>query len=168
MILAEKLVKLRKQNGLTQLELAEKMNVTRQAVSRWEVGAAIPSMENLQALAKLYAISVDCLLDDTSDTRKTSGEAVATEDSPDDMVVEDNLSTEMKIPASRNKTTLFSDRRKQQHIVVILAIFVLLSILMYSFVKPLRQDNDSENPTPFSNLDTDRNDYPTEEFPLEW
>ena len=47
MNLATKLVTLRKQKGLTQMELAERLNVTRQAISRWEVGAAVPGTENL-------------------------------------------------------------------------------------------------------------------------
>lgn len=47
MSLAEKLVTLRKQNGLTQMELAEKLNVSRQAVSRWEVGVAVPGTDKV-------------------------------------------------------------------------------------------------------------------------
>ena len=57
-----KLALLRKQHGLTQLELAEKLNVSRQAISRWEVGAAVPSTENLKTLSVLYGVSVDDIL----------------------------------------------------------------------------------------------------------
>lgn len=46
------------------MELAEKLNVSRQAISRWEVGAAIPSIDNLVVLSKLYCVSVDYLLND--------------------------------------------------------------------------------------------------------
>lgn len=59
---SERLVSLRKKNGLSQLELAEKLNVSRQAISRWEVGTSIPTMENWIALSKLYGISVDELI----------------------------------------------------------------------------------------------------------
>ena len=48
--------------GLSQDELAEKVFVTRQAVSRWENGTSDPSTSNLFALAKLYGISVEELL----------------------------------------------------------------------------------------------------------
>lgn len=58
-----KLSFLRKQRGMTQLELAEKLNVSRQAVSRWESGAATPSAENMIALAQLYGVSLDELMD---------------------------------------------------------------------------------------------------------
>ena len=51
MKLEEKLVSLRKAKGLSQMKLAEKMNVSRQAISRWETGAAIPSSENLKYLS---------------------------------------------------------------------------------------------------------------------
>ena len=64
MSLAEKLVALRKQKGLTQMDLAEQLNVSRQAISRWEVGAAVPSIDNLRILSDIYEISVDYLLDD--------------------------------------------------------------------------------------------------------
>lgn len=62
MKLEEKLVSLRKAKGLSQMKLAEKMNVSRQAISRWETGAAIPSSENLKYLSDLYSVSLDYLL----------------------------------------------------------------------------------------------------------
>ena len=55
----EKIVSLRKKKGLSQQDLAEAMDVSRQAVSRWEVGTSFPSMENLLALSKLFEIPVD-------------------------------------------------------------------------------------------------------------
>ena len=67
MRLDEKLVHLRKENGLTQLELAEAVNVSRQAVSKWESGGGMPSTENLQYLSKLYNISLEDLLDNEKD-----------------------------------------------------------------------------------------------------
>lgn len=64
MSLAEKLVTLRKEKGLTQMELAGELHVSRQAISRWEVGDAMPGMDNLKLLSELYEVSVDFLLDD--------------------------------------------------------------------------------------------------------
>lgn len=64
MNLPDKLIYLRKQKGLTQSNLAEALNVSRQAVSRWEVGTAVPSTDNLKVLSNLYGVSVDYLLDD--------------------------------------------------------------------------------------------------------
>ena len=62
MILADKIIRLRRKNGWSQEELAEKMNVSRQAVSKWESSASDPSTSNLMALAKLYGISAEELL----------------------------------------------------------------------------------------------------------
>ena len=62
MELKDKLVLLRKGKGLSQLELAEILNVSRQAVSRWEVGTSVPTMEKLIALSKLYDIPLDELI----------------------------------------------------------------------------------------------------------
>lgn len=67
MKLAEKLVYLRKQHGLSQLKLAEMMDISRQAVSRWEAGSALPSTENLKNLSERYGVPVDYLLNDSLD-----------------------------------------------------------------------------------------------------
>lgn len=58
----EKLQELRKQKGLTQEELAEKLYVSRAAVSKWESGRGYPGIDSLKALAKFYSVSIDCLL----------------------------------------------------------------------------------------------------------
>lgn len=68
MTLAEKLIYLRKKNHLSQFQLAEMMNVSRQAISRWETNASVPSSENLKYLSKLYNVSLDYLLHDDTDT----------------------------------------------------------------------------------------------------
>lgn len=58
----EKLQQLRKQNNLTQEQLAEKLFVSRTAVSKWESGRGYPNLESLKCLSKLFSISVDELL----------------------------------------------------------------------------------------------------------
>ena len=60
--IANRLVALRKQNNLSQEALAEKLGISRQAVSKWERAEASPDTDNLIALAKLYHISLDELL----------------------------------------------------------------------------------------------------------
>ena len=62
MELKEKLAQLRKDHGLSQNDLAEKLNVSRQAVSRWEQGTAVPSSDNLIYLSRLYGITLDELV----------------------------------------------------------------------------------------------------------
>ena len=64
MILADKIIKLRKKNGWSQEELAEKMNVSRQAVSKWESAQAIPDLEKILQLGALFGVTTDYLLKD--------------------------------------------------------------------------------------------------------
>ena len=62
MTLGEKLTQARKAAGLTQADVAARLNVSRQAVSRWESGQSKPSTERLLALGELYGVSIDQLL----------------------------------------------------------------------------------------------------------
>jgi len=62
MILADKIIHLRKRNGWTQEELAEKLNVSRQAVSKWEGAQSIPDMDKILQMSRLFEVSVDYLL----------------------------------------------------------------------------------------------------------
>lgn len=64
MILADKLIRLRKKNGWSQEELAEKMNVSRQAVSKWEGAQTIPDLEKILMLGELFGVTTDYLLKD--------------------------------------------------------------------------------------------------------
>lgn len=64
MILADKIIELRKKSGLSQEELAEKMNVSRQSVSKWEGAQSIPDLDKIIALSKIFGVSTDYLLKD--------------------------------------------------------------------------------------------------------
>ena len=60
----EKLITLRKQKLLSQEQLAEKLDVTRQTVSKWELGQSRPDMDKLTAMSKLFNVSIDTLTND--------------------------------------------------------------------------------------------------------
>ena len=64
MRLADKIIRLRKAAGMSQEELAEQLNVSRQAVSRWESGTAMPDASNLLQLSRLFQVTTDYLLHD--------------------------------------------------------------------------------------------------------
>lgn len=68
MILADKIIKERKRLGLSQEELAEKMNVSRQAVSKWEGNQSIPEIEKILQLSSLFGVSTDYLLKNEKET----------------------------------------------------------------------------------------------------
>ncbi len=77
--IANRLVKLRKQAGLSQEELADKLGLSRQAVSKWERAEASPDTDNLICLAKLYNISLDELLSTEDDAETIVNEQVKSE-----------------------------------------------------------------------------------------
>ena len=58
-IISKNLIELRKKNKLTQLELAEKLDFSNKSISKWESGEAIPNIEILMKLAKLYDVNLD-------------------------------------------------------------------------------------------------------------
>lgn len=64
MILANKIIRLRKKNGWSQEELAEKMQVSRQAVSKWEGAQTVPDLEKILMLSSLFGVTTDYLLKD--------------------------------------------------------------------------------------------------------
>ena len=64
MILADKIIRLRKKNGWSQEEFAEKMNVSRQAVSKWEGAQTIPDLGKILQLSSLFGVTTDYLLKD--------------------------------------------------------------------------------------------------------
>ena len=64
MKLSDKITKLRKVNGWSQEDLAEKLSVSRQAISRWENGTALPDANNILQLSKLFNVTTDYLLNE--------------------------------------------------------------------------------------------------------
>ena len=89
MILAEKIMMLRKQNSWSQEELAEKLDVSRQSVSKWESGASIPDLDKIIKLSGIFSVSTDYLLKDELEDITFS----ETEDTYDDKKVR-NVSIE--------------------------------------------------------------------------
>ncbi|MDO6446881.1 helix-turn-helix transcriptional regulator [Colwellia sp. 1_MG-2023] len=76
MILAEKIIKLRKQLSWSQEELAEKMNVSRQSVSKWESTNSIPDLNKVIKLAEIFDVSTDYLLKDDIEIPDPQNEAI--------------------------------------------------------------------------------------------
>ena len=74
MILADKIIRLRKKNGWSQEELADKMNVSRQAVSKWESAQSIPDLEKILQLGALFGVTTDYLLKDEIEEEEFSSD----------------------------------------------------------------------------------------------
>lgn len=132
MSLAEKLVYLRKQKGLTQMELAERLNVSRQAISRWEVGAAIPSADNLKFLGDIYEVPVDYFLnDEIEDISKKNKE------------LDETTSHEQE------KKGVFLNRR-----MVCILLAVILMLLAYIISTVIVPNQNKEDIVPMENMTT--------------
>ena len=71
MILADKIIDLRKKAGWSQEELAEKLDVSRQSVSKWEGAQSIPDMNKILQLSELFGVSTDYLLKDSMEAAET-------------------------------------------------------------------------------------------------
>ena len=75
MILADKIMQLRKKNGWSQEELAEKLSVSRQAVSKWEGAQATPDLSKLLAMSQLFGVTTDYLLKDDMEAEEYAQDA---------------------------------------------------------------------------------------------
>ena len=67
MTLGQKLKEIRKKFGLSQEQLAEIINVSRQAITKWETDAGLPDTENLKELSRIFEISINYLLDNNNE-----------------------------------------------------------------------------------------------------
>ena len=70
MILADKIIELRKKNGWSQEELAEKLHVSRQAVSKWEGAQSVPDLNKIISMADIFGVSTDYLLKEELETEQ--------------------------------------------------------------------------------------------------
>ena len=88
MTLGEKLQRLRLQNGMSQDTLAQRLDVSRQAVSKWERDEAVPDLDKILKLSELYGVSLDSLLKDqpemthTAKTQEAKTQEAKTGESP--------------------------------------------------------------------------------------
>lgn len=149
MNLQEKLTKLRKEKELSQLEVAEALRVSRQAVSKWEAGSAVPSTDNLKFLSDLYGVTVDYLLDDGADRPEPPEEETREGQTP---------------PASRKGFTL------ERKLIVALscALALMVAIAVYMAVP---REKEEEEVTPISELeevDVNEGDSSYVDFSFEW
>ncbi len=100
---ANKLTALRKHNGLSQESLAEKIGVSRQAVSKWERGEASPDTENILALSKLYCVSLDDILGDKTAEEIIRDQEIITAPAENENALYSTKKSEPKEAAEQNK-----------------------------------------------------------------
>lgn len=147
MSLQEKLTKLRKEKELSQLEVAEALRVSRQAVSKWEAGSAVPSTDNLKFLSGLYGVTVDYLLNDSADSPEPP---------------EEETREGQTLPTMGEKFT----RERKLIVALSCAVAVLLAALVYTQIP---QETEDVPVIPIEELEEETDDgAPYVEFSLEW
>ena len=72
MILADKIITLRKKAGWSQEELASQLGVTRQSVSKWEGAQSVPDLDKIVQLSRIFGVSTDYLLKDELEAQETA------------------------------------------------------------------------------------------------
>jgi len=77
MIFADKIIDLRKKSGWSQEELAARLNVSRQAVSKWESAQSVPDLERVLQMSRLFGVSTDYLLKDEQTAADSTGEDIS-------------------------------------------------------------------------------------------
>ena len=134
MILADKIIKLRKKNGLTQEELAEKMNVSRQAVSKWEGAQTIPDLEKILQLSALFGVTTDYLLKDEIEDEEF------TDDTSSDSTVK---------RISMEEANAYIEQRKKDSLRIALATFLCIlspvTLIVLSMLSELPNSIVTEN-----------------------
>ena len=91
MILADKIILLRKRKGWSQEELAEQLGVTRQSVSKWEGAQSVPDIQKIIQMSEIFGVTTDYLLKDEIEDTKTEDKEVInrkeSEDNPEELRV---------------------------------------------------------------------------------
>ena len=87
MILADKIMNLRKQQGMSQEELAHQLGISRQSVSKWESGASIPDLDKILKLSDLFGVSTDYLLKDEIEEISYSESSASLDENIDSEIV---------------------------------------------------------------------------------
>ena len=124
MTFAEKFYSLRKEAGLSQEECAENIGVSRQAISRREMGTATPDMQNLLAISNLFSVSTDYLIRDDIDNRSTD-----TETSSSNYLIRDEIDDKKAdIPKSSPEETAAHEKKKTYSAVKNTIINILIKL----------------------------------------
>lgn len=126
MELNEKLLSLRKKNKLTQAQVSETLDVSRQAISNWETGAVLPSTDNLLALSRLYQVPVDHLLNGDIDQMPAP-------------IKEKEVDKKEEAPPEPAKPTTYSklDMLRKHSVIILLYLLTLFLVVLISVLVTL-------------------------------
>ena len=136
MSFSENLMRLRKAKGLSQEEFANEINVSRQTVSKWELGTSTPEMDKLMQMANFFNISVDDLVNGEDVTSKVSNK---TENNNQNQSVDNN--TNINYESKKSSSTL----AKIFVVLLIGAIITIITILIILLIRDFNEKNDTKS-----------------------
>lgn len=121
--------RLRAENGLSQEKLAEKLGVSRQSVSKWEQGYAVPDTDNMMKLSKLYSISVDDILNCAQSPQKQTVQEQPEKEQPPR---EDAKAPAAVKPAAQ--PSLAAKKKKRSWLFYAYPFFALIAMLLLGII----------------------------------
>ena len=124
-MLSENIKNLRKEKGMSQEELAEKLNVVRQTVSKWEQNLSVPDSEMLIRIAEVFDVSVSSLLGETVETKDTKSELAEISQKLE------NLNAMMAERNSRSRRILMTAAAVA--LIIVAAIVLFYTVMMIIF-----------------------------------
>ena len=163
MELSQKITHLRKQKGWSQEQLAAKLEVSRQAVYKWEAGISQPEIDKLKKIAKLFEVSFDELLDDeiSVDAKDTYKEE-ETEQPPLEEVAEQKAHTNINNEESKPQKKTNGKRTLIICIIVSIVATIVMTVtgavLFVRFVFPLEFGTENTGKTTLNSEQTDKSD----------
>jgi transcriptional regulator with XRE-family HTH domain len=119
MILADKIIDLRKKQGWSQEELAEQLGVSRQSVSKWESGMSVPDLNKIIAMSELFGVSTDYLVKDTLE-----------EPTPSETEARDTAAPARTVTAEEANDYMAAVEKHSKRIVLGVALCILSPILL--------------------------------------
>lgn len=155
MELNEKLISLRKKNKLTQAQVSETLDVSRQAISNWETGAVLPSTDNLIALSRLYQVPADHLLNDDSDLIPVPVEEKEVDKKEEAPSESENLNTDSKIGSFKKRRAIIFFYLLTITLVVVLSVAVTLFVLWAKEPKAIDLYDLESEQVSFSDIEVD-------------
>lgn len=136
--IASRLQKLRREKGYSQEELADKLGVSRQAVSKWERAESSPDTDNLIVLAKLYGISLDELLLNSSEYDELENNTINDEETKQESESSDDNEEEIKVitKAKTNYSGDIESNNRSTRVILgsILTFVTLIAFLLWGFL----------------------------------
>lgn len=136
MILADKIIELRKKSGMSQKELAEKLGVSRQSVSKWEGAQSTPDLNRILQLSEIFGVSTDTLLKDEADLSQQSAPSAAQSDETEPPLRRVSMEEANKFLAENKK------RSFRVAVGVMLCILCIVPIILLDAFEPLKNVSD--------------------------